>query len=342
MENRVREMFDEVRASDELRMEVLQMSNQENRNRGRRRLRAAGLVAAVLAAVLATSALAVAASPTLRDWFARQWGERTGGEISEGQAVVIESLTQEVGQSAADNGVTVTVDSITVGSDSLWALLEVEGWDFDRDAQYTFDGVRVDIAPDPSEGEIGGGGYSARSIGLTEDGKCRMLLEYTSTISTGNQLTDGGYTLEIALRDLSRFQSGTGENEILCPGTWSFSIPLTVESLSATVTMEGPVTVAGELLEGDADEWAHKEVTLREITLTATGLSFLADSDGVGDLWATAILSDGTEVRSTGSGGSRRSDDTWYCSHQWPAPIDVADVAALRIGDTEIPLDRGA
>ena len=81
MERQYREMFDEVRASDELRMEVLQMSNQENRNRGRRRLRAAGLVAAVLAAVLATSALAVAASPTLRDWFARQWGERTGGEI---------------------------------------------------------------------------------------------------------------------------------------------------------------------------------------------------------------------------------------------------------------------
>ena len=340
MENRVREMFDEVRASDELRMEVLQMSNQENRNRGRRRLRAAGLVAAVLAAVLATSALAVAASPTLRDWFARQWGERTGGEISEGQAVVIESLTQEVGQSAADNGVTVTVDSITVGSDSLWALLEVEGWEFDREGQYTFGAMDVGISPDPSEGEYGGAGYSVRSIGLTEGGNCRMLLEYTSTISTGNQLTDGGYALEILLEDLCRHRSGEGE-EILCPGTWTFSIPLTVESLSATVTMEGPVTVAGELLEGDADEWEYKEVTLRDLTLTATGLSFLADSNGVGNLWATAILSDGTEVRSTGSSGSLRSDDTWYCSHQWPVPIDVADVIALRIGDTEIPLDRG-
>ena len=50
MKNRYRDMFDQVRASDTLRQEVLQMREQ-NRN-ARRRLPMGGLVAAALAVVL--------------------------------------------------------------------------------------------------------------------------------------------------------------------------------------------------------------------------------------------------------------------------------------------------
>ncbi len=331
-----RETFEEVRTSERRKEEILHMREQNHTRR--RNLPAVGLAAAVLAVILATSALAVAVSPGLRSWFAQQWGERTGGEISENQALLIDSLTQQVGQSATDNGVTVTVDSITVGSDNLWVLLEAKGLDFDGDEKYTFDEGYVEITPDPAEGEYAGASYSVGSIGVTESGAVQMLLDYSAIIPSRNQLTDGGYTLELVFKDLSRFQSGAGENEILCPGTWSFSVPLTVESLSPEIALAGPFTVAGELLEGEAVEMEYSKVTLWDLSLTATGVSFLSDSDGVGSLWATAILSDGTEVRSTGSGGSRRSDGLWYCSHQWPAPIDVEDVAALRIGETEIPV----
>ena len=43
MKNRYQEMFDEVRASDTLKQEVLRMQNQENGRRTRRRLPVAGL-----------------------------------------------------------------------------------------------------------------------------------------------------------------------------------------------------------------------------------------------------------------------------------------------------------
>ena len=226
MYQRYRETFDGIHASHRLRQEVLNMTKQERNPPRGRGIPKGVLIAAVLVLALTGTALA-AASPTLRGWFHARWAEETGGELTESQSLVIDSLTQEVGESAACGDVTVTVDSIAVGTSQIWALLDVEGWDFDRNARYSFDRMRVEIVPDPSDGAYGGAGYSLGSIGFTEDGKCRMLLEFSATISTGNQLNSGAYALEIVLNDLIRCRSGEAEDEVLYLGDWSFSIPLT-------------------------------------------------------------------------------------------------------------------
>ena len=53
-----------------------------------------------------------------------------------------------------------------------------------------------------------------------------------------------------------------------------------------------------------------------------------------------AVLENGTEVRSGSGGGSRLDDGSWYDTWEWPAPLDISDIAALRIGETEIPLQQ--
>ena len=128
--------------------------------------------------------------------------------MTESQSLVIDGLTRKVGESVTSGDVTVTVDSITVGSSQIWALLDVTGWDFDRDAQYSFDRMRAEIVPDPSGGQHGGAGYGLDSIGITREGAARMLLEFSATISTGNQLNRGDYALEIDLNDLIRRRTG--------------------------------------------------------------------------------------------------------------------------------------
>ena len=143
------------------------MSKQERTTTANRRVSKATFIAAVLVLALAGTALAVA-SPTLRGWFEQKWAEETGSQLTESQSLLINSLTQKVGESVTSGEVTVTVDSITVGGSQIWALLDVEGWDFDRDAQYSFDRVRAEIVPDPSEGQYGGAGYGLGSIGFTE------------------------------------------------------------------------------------------------------------------------------------------------------------------------------
>ena len=334
MENRYREMFDEVRASDRLRTEVLRMRERENGRRGR--LPAAALAAAVLAVILAGTALAVT-SPTLRSWFSREWAARTGGSISENQALLIDSLTQEVGESAVSGGLTVTLDSVTVGGDVLWALVDVEGMDFAADERYSFDRIGVEILPDPNRGEHGGAAHAMGSIGLTERGAARMLLEYSGVFSSGSQLNGGGYTLELDLGDLILCRAGDREDQVLREGSWRFSVPLTVESLSPEVVIDSAQVTAGR-----GPDQERREYAVWDIRLTATGLTFRTGGESVDgglELEETAaILADGTEVVSTEGGGSRTEDGNWFSTCQWPVPIDVESVAAIRIGGTEIPL----
>ena len=349
MKNRYRDMFDEVRASDTLRQEVVHMREQ---NRGaRRRLPMGGLIAAALVVVLAAGTALAAASPTLRDWFARKWAEGTGGEISESQALLIDSLTETVGESQTVGDVTVTVDSLTVGGDALWALVDVEGVDVLAKERYSFDGIYVEILPDPNGGSVlGGASYSMGSIGLTEDGAARMLLEFSGIFSTGNQINNGDYTLELRLRDLTLCRRAGEPDKIIYEGEWSFSIPLT-ESMVPTIAIDSAVVElggAGADME-EATASSGVTITLWDIRVTATGLSFYtaySDDEAVervqmaalSYLEAAVILTDGTEVTTGSGGGSHTEDGGWYCTKQWPVPLNVEDIVSLRIGGTEIPV----
>ena len=347
MRNIYRETFDQIHASEQLRREVLKITKQEHTTTVKRRIPKTALIAAALALVLAGTALAVA-SPTLRGWFEQKWAEETGSQMTESQSLLINSLTQKVGESVTSGEVTVTVDSITAGGSQIWALLDVEGWDFDRDAQYSFDRMRVEIVPDPSDGQHGGAGYGLDSIGFTEEGAARMLLEFSATISTGNQLNSGDYALVIGLNDLIRCRGGGVEDEVLYEGEWSFSIPLTPESLSPVITIDCVQVPSKQMAwdqtddeDGGTPESAEPRpavATLTNLQITATGVSFYCD--GLMDRTrATAILSDGTEVEDYGGGGSRMEDGGWYASFDWPVPLDVTDIVAIRFGDAEIPLN---
>ena len=337
MQETYRKLFDQVHASQRLQKEVAQMREQRN-DAPRRRIAPGALLAAILVVLVLAGTTLAAAGGSLGDWFTQKWGEETGGSMTQQQAQVIDSLTQKVGESRTSGDVTVTVDSLTVGGDALWALLDVEGLRFDESKKYSFDRIGVEILPDPSEGAVGGAGCSLGSIDVTESGAVRMLLEFTGVFSTGNQLSDGGYALELRLHDLVRCRQG-GEDEVIAQGEWSFSIPLTVDSLSPVISIESAL-VKGEMLQEGADgalEKVTQEVELRDITFTATGVSFYTEESSE-LLDVAAIFADGTEVASNGGGGSRMEDGSWYGSCQWPVPIDVEQVTALRIGETEIPI----
>ena len=337
MNEEYRKLFDEVHASPRLQMEVLHMREKQN-GAPRRPLVPGAVLAAILVVLVLAGTTLAAVGGSLGDWFTRRWGEATGGSMTQQQVQVIDSLTQKVGESQTSGGVTVTVDSITVGGDVLWALVDAEGLSFDENKVYSFDGIIAEILPDPSEGAVSDVGYSMRSIGVTEDGAARMLLEFAGVFSTGNQLNDGGYSLELRLRDLILCRQG-GEDEVIAQGEWSFSIPLTVESLSPVISIESAL-VEGEMLQQAADgalEKVTRQIELWDISFTATGVSFYTE-ESCELLDVAAIFADGTEVASNGGGGSRMGDGTWYSTHQWPVPIDVEQVTALRIGETEIPI----
>lgn len=321
-----RETFSRIQASLDVRRNIMSMNTTRPRPR---RLLPVLLTAVLLVAALSITVLAAVDSP-VRDWFREQWASFAGGELSEDQATLIDSLTQPVGESVTVDGVTVTVDSITVGSDILWALVEVSGMEFSAGKSYTFDDMYVEVIPELSDGSIDGGVYGAmwKFLGMDQNGVLSFLVEYSATFPGEAQLTDGAYSLLITAEDLALDPLGLDNNEVIKEGVWEFAIPLTVESLSPVREIpDAQVTLNG------------LQVTLTDITVTATGARFHS-SRIVDPLTAVfAVLSDGTVVESVGGGGIYDDDVGAVCSVQWPAPLDVEAVTALRVGDTDIPLN---
>ena len=87
--------------------------------------------------------------------------------------------------------------------------------------------------------------------------------------------------------------------------------------------------------EGAEVNW---DLVLRDVRITSTDLSFTMDRPNP-FLEVTAILADGTEVEDAGRGGSEMKDHRWYASFDWPVPLDVTDMVAIRFGNAEIPLN---
>lgn len=333
--------------------------NLPSRSPARRRL--TPLLAAVVL-IAALTATALAAFGGLWDWFSREWAARTGQPMGESQTAVIHSLTQRVDQSVTAEGVTVTADSITVGSDSLWVLLRVTGAEFSPTQAYTFSEFDLQITPEAAPGKTTGvSAYGEHFLGLDESGSLLFLFEYTTSIPSEAQLGGGSYQLILSLGSLARGSQGT-ETEPLCAGPWAFTIPLTVESLSPVRTLAEAEAVVpaddssagctGEssapspsipadrpdsALEGVELPQTETTVVLTDLQLSATGVRFCSDGD-VSFALVAAVLADGTVVKSTSSTGFRDDQGIYHNSFQWPVPLDVTQVTALRVGATDIPL----
>lgn len=327
-----REAFFRLHTSPETRRNIMNLS--EKHTRRFRPARVAAVVAA--AAVLSITAMAAAFGGGILDWFGREWDSWTGQSLGESQAETIQRLTQPVGESVTDGNITVTVDSITVGTDNLWALLKVSGMEFSNREEYGFADVSVEITPDPADlsANVGVVSYGTQLMGVDENGDLNLILEYFATLPTDAQLSVGGCTLELTLTGLTEGEYGGEKPETAAEGTWRFSIPLTVESRAPVVTIEKAEVPSWSPA---TDEYSSEPVTLTDIRISDTGIRFRASGEFISDV--SAVLKDGTEVRNSGGGGGVDEDGTYTFSYTWVVPVNVEDIAALRFGETEIPVE---
>ena len=327
-----RETFSRLHTSPETRRNIMNLS--EKHTRRFRPARVAAVVAA--AAVLSITAMAAAFGGGMLDWFGREWDSWTGQSLGESQVETIQRLTQPVGESVTDGNITVTVDSITVGTDNLWALLKVSGMAFSNREEYGFGNISVEITPDPADlsANVGVVSYGTQLMGVDKNGDLNLILEYFATLPTDAQLSAGGCTLTLTLTGLTEGEYSSEKPEMAAEGTWRFSIPLTVESRSPVVTIEKAEVPSWSPA---TDEYSSEPVTLTDIRISDTGIRFWASGELISDV--SAVLKDGTEVRNSGGGGGVDEDGTHTFSYTWVVPVIVEDIAALRFGETEIPVE---
>lgn len=341
METKYREMFDQVRASERLRKEVMEMTKQE-KTAPKRRIPRAGLIAAALALALAGTAIAAVGMPgTLRDWFAMEWQARTDGDISLEQLALIDSLTQEVRASDTQNGVTVNLDSIAVGDSSMWMLLQVSGgFGENEDLRYHFDGIDLTLDPDPEQqpNTPGGHGFDYPYSRVSSDGTLMILVRFEIDLAGLSSLTDVHREATLLLEDVvcNDMTDPEDEDVVLAEGTWTLQFDLKPQA-SDVVSVPGQIRAEARSTEGGGT----KTVTFWDVEITSTDISYVQPgADQMYDVRPSLVLQDGTEIE-VGNGASRFRDEAyteWSSVWYWPVPVDLDQAAALRIGDTEIPL----
>lgn len=342
MKEEYRQVFDQVHASERLREEVVQMTKLERRN-PKKRFPKGVLIAAAILAVLAGSAIATAGMPgTLQGWFARQWTEQNDTEMSAEQLAFIDHLTEKVGVQNTQNGVTVTLDSVTAGDSGVWLLLKVSSsYEEDEDHRYDFGRVELTLDPDPEKihDTPGGSGIQTLYSGTASDGEFTVLLQYTIDLAGKSTLLDEPRVATLVLEDLNRKEiGGDWEEATTAEGTWTLNFSLSPDE-------EWQVRTIPEL-EVPAQNQNTREAgrtTIREVRISATEIQYVQSAEE--QEWeperAVLILGDGSVVER--GGGSSRFQDAeytrWSSTYYWRVPVGLSQVTALRIGNETFPLE---
>ena len=299
------------------------------RHPGALRAATAVLAAAVL---LTVGGVALSGQPAVRAWFDRYWQAIAGKPMEEGQSLLLQGLTQTIGVSDTENGVTVTADSAVVGDDSFWLLLKVSGPELSTRYGYTFGNDTLTLTPDPAEA---GGTFSwgLESHGVNADGEAELLLQYSYQLKSGaNPPWTEDMAVTLRLTDLIQGRS-TGADATVAAGTWELNFTLRSGDV-ATVSLPDTWVECTDGQEGT------QRLLLRDITLTATGIRFSSRGEAPRvELVPALVLRDGTEVDYGDGTGAARADGLGLeHSFHWRVPVDLTQVSAVRICDTVIPV----
>lgn len=299
-----------------------------------RRLSTVAAAAVLLLFLLGCAVVGTVYGQSIQSWFAHYWQAVNHQAMSEGQAAMIDHLTQEISLSQTVDGVTVTVDSATVGDDNFFLLLRVEGVDFSKRWGYRFEDMTMEFSPDPTEADDGLGGYGFQYQGLDGDGAALMLMDMGYASSQGFQADTSPLEVTLTLTDL--VESGGSHEKLLTQGTWSFAFTLDRSQIPAPVSL--PDTTI-EVMDQSREFIVSVAVTNLQVTNTGVRFQYGPSRAAMDELRVTLILEDGTEIRDGGGFGTGMEDgDDMFVSYQWPVPVDLEVAATLRIGDVEIPI----
>lgn len=327
--------FSGVKVPARVREQIMKMGEpQTQAPHFARRLSTVTAAAVLLLLLLGCAVVGTVYGQSIQSWFAHYWQAVNHQAMSEGQAAMIDHLTQEIHQSQTVDGVTVTVDSATVGDDNFFLLLRVDGADFSKRWGYRFEEMDMKLSPDPIEENEGLGGYGFQYQGLDGDGSVLMLMDMGYASSQGFQADTSPLEVTLTLTDL--VESGGNHEKMLTQGTWSFAFTLDRSQIPAPVSL--PDTTIDVM---DRNRETPIIVEVKKLQLTNTGVRFqYSPSQAAMDkLRLTLILEDGTEIRDNGGFGTGMEDgDSMFVSYQWSVPVDLEEAAALRIGDMELPI----
>lgn len=302
--------------------------------RRRRRILRLALAVAAAALILAFGTVGVASTVygmSMTDFLGMLWRRDTGRNMSPGQAAAVESLSRDVGISETAGGVTVTVTSARASGYDLWLVLRVEGVEFESDERYFFAGSQIELTPEPVFEGPGAAGTNVTYQGVDGDDAGLFLLEYTTSAAPE---TDQELGVTLILDNLMCGEYP--DEQLVASGPWEFDFELEFANEDVSITLPDTTVPA---YSPDSKEFGY--VQLYDIKFTSTHITFSYKDQGglIPATYIYAVLASGEVVATGGGPGYADDSHVWHFRLPWEYPLDVNEVAAIRISYLEIPVN---
>ena len=304
------------------------------------------LIAAILALFLMGAGfMASKYGDSIQSWFTYYWKEITGQDISNPHAYVIDRLSQKIDLSETVEGVTVTVDSVTVGEGSIVILLRVEGLAFSKKHEYGFDEAQIKLAPETAEDILGLFYTSSYNfLGLDTDGAALFLIYCDYPVKDEPQMEKPPYKVTLSMTNFSQ-NPKTDNRMLLTKGEWHFTFSIDRNKIDIRRL---PDTQVMGLYYSEDNEAIQTPIVLTNMKLSNTGLAFQFyryDSQGRAlhldtsalNLWI--VLNSGQEIGARGGSENILTDGISYHNYTWKFPANLDEVVAVKIGEVAIPIE---
>jgi len=322
--------MDLYRAFDAIDEEILERS--EIKSVTARHFRWHYVFVAVLLSLclMGAGVVAVVWGDNIQNMFSHYWRTLTGHEMSTAQTALIDHLSQKIALSQTNGNVTITVDSATVGDDSFFVLLRIEGLAFSDQKNYGFNETEIKVAPDPIEETGGMSSFGYNLHGIDGDGSVILIMEYDYITKKGYVEDTRPLEVEITFRDLMQAPH-TDREKTLQSGEWTYRFIIDRTNPPAVMTLPDATVHAIDLTK--RDEYTTVPVLLTDIEITNTGLRFKYDyQKGNYDIPAhiDVILKNGVSIGvGSASGYPLKDSDLLFCSYKWLVPIVLEEVTAV-------------
>lgn len=303
-----------------------------------------GLIAAAIIVLLTGTVIGIyytRVSSALED----NWNTRAETEMTQEQKDYVESLSANLGESVTEQGITITVDSVTCTADAAYVLMhyELDGELYDMDALRTCTSRNMTTVSNEAFGSLNMS--TGRSGGeKQEDGIWATYTVEFSDQPDGTVLNDGNSMMSIEISTVELWYDGEEKSREI-EGSWNFEFtlpegedaePVKVEqemSFDCGVTLlvtDVEITESGchFTVETDTDEYYFVDGATAELARAA--------QPELIQLTVDAELTDGTLVPCSGASMSMNEEtlkDEWTI--EWAAPLDPATVKSLVFSDGE-------
>lgn len=301
-----------------------------------------GLAACLLVVLVSGTALAFSVGDGLKTWFEMSWKAWNGQEMPEEQTAVIDSLTTPLGVSQTVGDVTVTADSIAYSDGYYWILVYAEGPAFDKHHAYGFAESRLEVESETMESLSWSWGSEDHTEKSGDHSRTCILIDGEINPDLLEQVEGQDATFTLTMSDFMENPTDADGKRLLQKGTWTmeFTVPLTEDENELTVEdFDTLLTAPGG---------GSVPVRVQDIRVNTVGISYTlrsphfedGDEENIHGEAPRAIMKNGGELGITGGSGKRLEDGSWQIRYNWSMPLDVREIAAVRLGSVTAEMEK--